>query len=163
MEANGCDSCSGGGERRRTSYGDIPRTLSIFLFFFTENVQIFYYNHSTICRLETEFEFGFGFGLLFRNFGFLVCSDIHCKFKLFLIISRIEIGFIVCSNGTLSLSLSLSLSLHICIYEMFFVPWCISYAKVLIFKKKKQFLYPNEEKFSNLKMVHEIHTTKINK
>ena len=110
MEANGCDSCSGGGERRRTSYGDIPRTLSFFLFFFTENVQISYYNHSTICRLETEFEFGFG--LLFRNFGFLVCSDIHCKFKLFLIISRIEIGFIVCSNGTLSLSLSLSIYVY---------------------------------------------------
>ena len=125
-----------GGERRRTSYGDIPRTLSFFLFFFTENVQISYYNHSTICRLETEFEFGFG--LLFRNFGFLVCSDIHCKFKLFLIISRIEIGFIVCSNGTLSLSLSL----HICIYEMFFVPWCISYAKVLIFFLKNNFYIP---------------------
>jgi len=128
-----------GRERRRTSYGDILRTPFFFFFFFTEN-------GSTICRLETEFEFRFR--LLFRNFGFLVCSDIQCN--VYLSLNTFFIAPMV---------LSFSLVIYVCM-KCFLCPDAYHMLKFLFFL---QFLYPNEEKFSNLKMVHEIHTTKINK
>ena len=60
------------------------------------------------------------------------------------------------SNGTLSLSLSLSLSIYIiCVCNVF------SLDVYLMLKFDfLQFLYPNEEKFSNLKMVHGIYITR---
>ena len=61
------------------------------------------------------------------------------------------------SNGTLSLSLSLSVYI-ICVWNV------LSLDVYLMLKFDfLQFLYPNEEKFSNLKMVHGIYITKKKK
>jgi len=46
-------------------------------------------------------------------------------------------------------------------YEMFFF-FCLDAYPMLKFDFL-QFLYPNDEKFSNLKMVHGIHSTKKEK
>ena len=59
------------------------------------------------------------------------------------------------SNGTLPLSLSIYI---ICVWNV------LSLDVYLMVKfDVLQFLYPNEEKFSNLKMVHGIYTTKKKK